>query len=301
MAIVAVHEPVLSLEVLRWLEAKRKGLFIDGTLGNAGHALQLLQFTDPESQLVGIDQDAQILEIAKERLKPFQNRVLLIEGNFSEIEGMLKENGVEKADGIYLDLGVSSLQLEISERGFSFLREGPLDMRMNLNQPVPLLQKLKKTHVVELARIIEEYGEERLAFKMAKRIMEKLRGGLLKTTKDLAQIAVEIYPPAARYGKRHPATLLFQALRIWVNDELGNLKKFLRVAPKLLNARGRLLVISYHSLEDRIVKQTFRALAKENKGFEVLTKKPVLPSEEEIYRNPRARSAKLRVLMRSYV
>ncbi|MDZ4224553.1 MAG: 16S rRNA (cytosine(1402)-N(4))-methyltransferase RsmH, partial [bacterium] len=195
------------------------------------------------------------------------------------------------------DLGVSSLQLDLAQRGFSFGKEGPLDMRMNPRAGETVLEKISKTDEKELADILFRYGEERLSFKIARGILSRLKEGSLKTTLDLAEVAWNAYPPRVRHKRPHPATRTFQALRIWVNKEMQNLESFLNEAPHLLGAGGRVAVISYHSLEDRLVKHSFRKWAA-GETFEILTKRPIVPTDEEVEKNPRARSAKLRGLLR---
>lgn len=293
-----VHQPVLVLELLELLAIRTSGVYVDGTLGGGGHAAAVLQKAGGGITLLGIDRDGEILASAEETLSDFKNQIRIRKENFSEITEILEEEKLGRVDGIYLDLGISSLQVDRPERGFSFSKEGPVDMRMDPSQGEALLEKMKKCREPELVCVLKEYGEERYAHKIARRIFEKMRQGELQTTLDLAEIAWKAYPPAARRRGIHPATRTFQALRIWVNEELKNLEKFLERAPFCLKPGGRLCVMSYHSLEDRLVKHGFRNLAKANSAFKVLTKKPVTPSEEEKARNPRSRSAKLRCLMR---
>ena len=297
MAVDEVHQPVLVEALLEWLDPKPSGVYVDGTLGNAGHALAVLERSSPSGFLLGLDQDEEILKIAKRRLSSFENRCKIVHANFSKIAEALKESGLERVDGIYLDLGVSSLQLDAAERGFSFSKAGPIDMRMDSSGGVPVLEKIKQTDEKELARIFKEYGEERLAAKIARGVMQKLREGNLNTTVDLAEVAYYAYHPKARHRGIHPATRIFQALRIWVNGELDCLKQFVHAAPGLLKPGGRLCIMSYHSLEDRIVKHSFRNLAQFD-DYKVLTKKPVRAKELEVEKNPRARSAKLRTIER---
>ncbi len=292
-----VHQPVLVDEILKFLDPKPGRVYVDGTLGNAGHALSVLEKSSPNGFLIGIDRDEEILKIAQERLKSFEERVCLFQENFAATGVVLKKAGFEKVDGIYLDLGVSSLQFDTAARGFSFSKEGPLDMRMNQTSGEPVLDKLQNTNERELTDILKTYGEERLAPKIARGILEKLKRNELKTTLDLAAVAWSAYPPKSRYKRPHPATRTFQALRIWVNEELGELQNFLKEAPQFLKPDGRLAIISYHSLEDRLVKRAFRQ-AKEEGNFAILTKKPVIPSDAEVQNNSRARSAKLRAMKR---
>jgi len=290
------HKPVLVQKILELLAVKPDGVYVDGTLGGAGHALAVLEKAGPSGFLLGLDQDGEILKVARENLTPFENRVRIVQANFSDITEVLKQERLEKVDGIYLDLGVSSLQLDRGERGFSFSKEGPIDMRMDTRQVQTALDKVRRSNEFELTRVLKEYGEERHAAKIARGLLEKAKRGELRSTLDMAEIALNAYPPKTRHKGIHPATRTFQALRIWVNEELECLKKFLGDTPPFLNINGRLCVISYHSLEDRIVKHAFRSLCKKQSGFKLLTKKPIRPSEEEIQENPRARSAKLRCL-----
>lgn len=273
---------------------------MDGTLGAGGHAAALLEKAGGGITLLGIDRDAEILEAAAEALKDFKKQVRIRKGNFSEVGEILEEEKLGKVDGIYLDLGVSSLQLDRPQRGFSFSKEGPVDMRMDPSQGTAVLEKIREIREPELVRILKEYGEERYAHKIARGIFEKRRLCELQTTLDLAQIAWNAYPPPARRRGIHPATRTFQALRIWVNGELDHLKKFLDRAPFCLKPGGRLCVMSYHSLEDRLVKHGFRNWAKARAEFKVLTKKPLTPSPFELAQNPRSRSAKLRGLQRCH-
>lgn len=277
------HEPVLVAELLESLKVKPDGIYFDGTWGGGGHGQAVLQRLGPSGKLIACDLDPHATGCHH--------------ANFTEVASILKQEGYAKVDGIYIDLGLSSLQLEDASRGFSFMREGPLDMRMDTTKGETLRQKLAKTNEWELAKILAEFGEERLAKKIARSIIEKKKQGALETTLDLANAVLAVVPP--QRGGIHPATRTFQALRIWVDEELENLNQFLGEAPYLLNAGGRLGVIAYHSLEDRMVKQAFRALAQETKGFSLITKKPIRPSEAEVQKNPRSRSAKLRCLKRS--
>lgn len=293
-----VHQPVLVSELIDFLHVKPAGVYVDGTLGTGGHALALLNVSGFAGLVIGLDQDAEALAVARERLKEFENRVHIHHKNFVAVGEVLKEEKLNRVDGITLDLGVSSLQLESGERGFSFLKEGPLDMRMDFSQGPTVDEKIRRSNEQELAQVLKNYGEERYAARIAKRLIEKMKRGEINNTLDLATIAFEATPPKGRFGRIHPATRTFMALRIWVNEELEKLKKFLETAPSLLKPDGRLCILSYHSLEDRIVKHTFRKLVKEKTDFEVVTKKPIRAGEAEVAQNPRARSAKLRVLKR---
>lgn len=283
------HEPVMVAEVLRFLEPGPGKTIVDATVGTGGHAEAILEHG---ADLVGIDRDPYALEIARERLLRFGKRVRLVQGDFRDLEGILAGLGVGMVDGVLFDLGMSSLQLEDPERGFSFLRDGPLDMRMDPSQPLTAHEIVNRWPEREIARILREYGEERYARRIAREIV---RSRPIETTTRLAEIVARCYPPGRR--RIHPATRTFQALRIAVNDELSALREGLLGAIRSLRPGGVVVAISFHSLEDRIVKHTFRQrwIAGE---VEILTKKPLVPSDEEIRRNPRARSAKLRAARR---
>lgn len=304
-----LHQSVLLAETLELLAPERGGTFVDATLGLGGHAEAILQASD-ENRLIGIDQDPQAIALAEKRLEKFRGRFQIFHANFSEIEKVLKNAEVEKVDGILADLGVSSLQLDSETRGFSFRFDAPLDMRMNADsETVTAAELLETLSEFEIARIIYEYGEERFSRRIARRIVERReRGETPKTTRELAELvrgAVRTSPK----DKIHPATRTFQALRIAVNGELEILEKFLRTAIDKLKIEGRLAVISFHSLEDRIVKRVFQNLAGKcecpprlpqcvcgaEKKVEILTRKPIVAGEKETEQNPRARSAKLRV------
>ncbi len=306
------HVPVLLAESLYWL-APRHGVFVDCTLGAAGHAVRLLE-ADAGVRLVGIDRDPVALGLATERLEPFQDRVELVQGRFDQLEEILGRLKIEKVDGIFADLGVSSMQLETAERGFSFRFSGPLDMRMGADATTAgeLLNGLEEA---DLYRILREYGEERKARRIAREIVRRREVRPLETTEDLTEAVRAAVGPtprnrAHRNSKIHPATRTFQALRIAVNEELTGLQSMLDGVTDLLNPEGRLVLISYHSLEDRIVKHTLRGMAEvekdqitgrpltEQRAIEVLTKKPIRPSVEEVNANPRSRSAKLRAARR---
>lgn len=293
-----IHEPVLVKELLEGLAVKRDGCYLDGTLGTGGHALAVLQALGPNGLLMGCDQDSEALAVAKERLRDYPGRVHFHQVNFSAAQTVLAQEGLTAVDGIYLDLGVSMLQLKSPHRGFSFKEVGPLDMRMNQSQGMSATQKITEASAMELEEVLSRYGEERYSARIASVLKEKMRQGAVQTTHDLAQLVWEIYPPKARYQRIHPATRTFQALRIWVNEELENLAIFLEVAPSLLKPEGRLVIIAYHSLEDRLVKWAFRGRAQLGGNFAVITKKPIRPSGAEIKQNPKSRSAKLRVLQR---
>ncbi len=295
------HIPVLIREVLATLRPKAEGKYLDSTVGGGGHAEAILESAGPPSHLVGIDKDPEAIAVARSRLARFGERVALIRGDYRELPRVALELRLEGLDGVLFDLGVSSLQLDDPSRGFSFSTEGPLDMRMDRESGGPSVRDLLwKLPERDLARIIREYGEERWARQIARRIVTARRRRPLDTTRDLATVVMQAIP--RRYWPRriHPATRTFQAFRIAVNRELEGLGEALEVAIRLLKSGGRICVISFHSLEDRVVKQHFRGLAASGAvpGVRILTQRPVTPSAEEVERNPRARSAKLRAAER---
>jgi len=303
------HQPVLVAETLEWLEARRGGLFVDATVGLGGHAEALLA-ASPEVRLVGIDRDTAALERAAARLAPFGERVRLAHANFHDFEQTLSGLGIRGGvAGVLADLGVSSLQLETPERGFSFRFDGPLDMRMGLSDTTAS-DLVNQASEEDLETIFREHGEERQARRIARAIGRAREEGPIETTGDLRRLIARAKGGAAHGEKIDPATRVFQALRIEVNRELAGLDRFIDEAVRLLDADGRLVVISYHSLEDRIVKNTLRDLARgeidlvtgrsrsESQLIEVLTRKPQRPTEEEVDLNPRSRSAKLRAARR---
>ena len=285
------HRPVLLNEVLKLSEKANPKVFLDCTVGLGGHARAILE-RFPETYLIGIDRDEETLEIAKENLKPFEGRFSLYKANFTDLDLVLEEEGLKEVDAVLMDLGVSMLQLK-TERGFSFQREDPLDMRMDKSQSLTAYKVVNEYSEKDLIRILRDYGEERFAKRISKAIVKRRKEKPIETTKELAQIIWEVYPPKLRYAKIHPATKTFQAIRIEVNRELQNLQEALPKALSKLSEGGLMMVISFHSLEDRIVKRTFKEWEAEGK-VEILTKKPIVPSEEEVKENPPSRSAKLR-------
>jgi 16S rRNA (cytosine1402-N4)-methyltransferase len=297
-------------EVLRFLEPHRGGIYLDGTLGGAGHARLILEATSPDGVLVGMDHDASALAAAKVNLAAFGDRAILRQGNFSDMDAHLDFLGIDLLDGILLDLGVSSHQIDSPERGFSFREDGPLDMRMNPARGVSAATVVAEAEASELKRIFREYGEERWAGKIARAIVMDREQTPFVTTLQLADLICRVVPAGKGPQRIHPATRVFQALRIHVNGELESLRAGLDAACKRLKAGGRLVVISFHSLEDRMVKQAFRALATgctcpprlavcacgHQPEVRVLTRKAVRASEDEININPRSRSAVLRAM-----
>lgn len=285
------HVPVLLDEVIEYLDCMEKKVIVDCTIGEGGHAKKILENLGSSGILLGIDQDQDALVAARKRLASFGERVVLIWDNFTNLEKILREKGIEKIDGILFDLGISSLQLNRRDRGFSFLKEGPLDMRMNKTQKINASGLINKTSYKELQNIIYELGEKRWARRIARAIVRERGKGPVTTTTQLSRIIERAVPYR---GRIHPATRAFQALRIKVNRELENLKEILPQAVDSLRKGGRICIVSYHSLEDRIVKNSFKEFARQGR-IEILTKKPIISQEEEIRMNPRSRSAKLRV------
>jgi 16S rRNA (cytosine1402-N4)-methyltransferase len=298
-----VHESVLGDEVISYLAPRAGGTYCDATLGGAGHARRILAAAEG-ARLVGIDRDPSALEAARARLESFGDRVTLVHGTFGEIAAILQALGVTPVDGILIDVGVSSPQLDRAERGFSFAKEGPLDMRMDPSSGPTAAELLERISVDELERILREYGEERYSKKISRAIKA---AGRIGTTTELATIVRGAMPPSRE--RIDPATRTFQAIRIAVNRELDELAAFLAAFPDLLAPGGRCVVIAFHSLEDRLVKERFRELEwtsrlpddlaaaageRTRPICRSLTKKPVTASDAELERNPRARSAKLR-------
>ena len=296
---IPIHVPVLLAEVLTWLQPRKQGCYLDCTIGMGGTAEQILTASAPDGVLIGIDRDPQAIAHAQTRLQAYRSRISLYCENFQHVKSVMTLANREYADGILFDLGVSSAQLDQPERGLSFQQDGPLDMRMNPTQGQSAEDLVNTLPETQLARIIHEFGEERYSRRIARAIVRVRRQSPLRTTMDLSRVIKESVPRSYRSGRLHPATRTFQAFRMAVNDELDSLKTGLDEVIDVLAPGGRLCVISFHSLEDRVVKQAFRRLAHEVPDqWTILTKKPVSPSMEERRANPRARSAKLRVLER---
>ena len=303
-----VHVPVLLDECIEGLKIDPEGIYVDGTLGRGGHSMKIAERLHG-GRLVCIDRDAQAIEEAGERLRPFGDRVTLIRGNFCDLRSLLNSAGVERADGMLFDLGVSSPQLDDASRGFSYMSDAPLDMRMDTSGGITAYDVVNTWDEAEIRRILFEYGEERYSQRIAAAIVHAREKEPVRTTLELVDIIRSAMPAQALREKQHPAKRTFQALRIAVNDELGALGDMLGSALDMLSPGGRLCVISFHSLEDRLVKNAIRA--RENgctcppefpvcvcgfkKTVKTITKKPIVPSEEELKNNPRARSAKLRI------
>ena len=285
---IAPHTPVLLEEVLHWLEVKGDGTYLDATVGGGGHAAAIAQRLS-SGRLIGLDRDAQALEIARERLKGFGERVTLVHAEFSKIGDVARELGLPPLDGVLADLGVSSMQLDRTERGFSFREAGPLDMRMNREAPEGAEEIVNRWPERELANLLYREGEEHDSRRIARSIVRA------RPIRDTAHLATVVAGARRLRGRQklHPATKTFLALRIAVNREMEELGQFLLRTPATLSSGGRWVVLSYHSREDRMVKQAFQQLAQSGE-MKILTKKIVQPGDEEIQANPRARSAKLR-------
>ena len=302
------HVSVLLEECIAGLNIRPDGIYVDGTLGGAGHSSRIAaQLTT--GKLIGIDRDPVALTAAGERLAPFGDRVALVHSNFSEMDSALESLGITGVDGILLDLGVSSPQLDDGQRGFSYMADAPLDMRMNGEDSLDAKQIVNQWSYEELKRILYDYGEERFAPRIAAAICKRREEREIETTLELVDIIRSAMPPSALREKQHPAKRSFQAIRIAVNDELGSVERVMKKAIPLLNPGGRLAVITFHSLEDRIVKNAMAEAAKgctcprefpvcvcgKKPQVKLITRKPIVSGEEELERNPRARSAKLRI------
>lgn len=294
------HYSVLKNEVLNFFEKRETNnkYIVDATLGGGGHSEAILE-KFPDVKIIGIDKDNYALSYAKERLKKFQDRFVFVKSPFKDINEVLKNLNIEKVGGIIFDFGVSHFQLRLP-RGFSFQREEPLDMRMDTSQDLDAYYIVNYYQEWQLEKILKEYGEEKFAKKIAKEIIKRRQTDKIETTKQLADIVYSVYPPKLRHRRIHPATKTFQAIRIEVNNELEEIEIAIRKSIEVLNKGGMLQAISFHSLEDRIVKNLFKD-AKKLKKIEILTKKPITPTKEEINENPPSRSAKLRVAKRVYV
>ena len=302
------HISVLLEECLEGLNIKPDGIYVDGTLGGAGHSSQIVKRLT-SGRLIGIDRDPIALEASGKRLEPYKDRVTLVHSNFCEMKQVMEDLSIPGVDGILLDLGVSSPQLDDGERGFSYMADAPLDMRMNNQDALTAYEVVNTWSQDELKRILFDYGEERYAPRIASAICRRREEKSIETTLELVDVIRSAMPPQALREKQHPAKRSFQAIRIAVNDELGSVEKAMRDAIPLLNPGGRLAIITFHSLEDRIVKN---AMAEAAKGctcppnfpvcvcgkkpiVKLISRKPIVATEEELEVNPRSRSAKLRV------
>ncbi len=289
-----IHCSVLPIETLEFLNPESSGIYVDGTLGLGGHSEAILKKSAPDGRVIAFDWDAAAIEKSRERLKPFADRVSIVRKNFSEIGKGLIELGITQVDGILIDIGLSSLQLDMGERGFSFQRDEPLDMRMDTRREVTAASILADCSEGELADIFFYYGEEKQARRIASFVVKERLVSPIVSSKQFANLVVKAVPRRFHPKRIHVATLVFQALRIAVNTELENLAGILEEGVQYLKPGARFCVISFHSLEDRMVKRKFR----ENKALKVLTKKPIMASPEEREQNRRSRSARLRVAER---
>ncbi|MFH1258722.1 MAG: 16S rRNA (cytosine(1402)-N(4))-methyltransferase RsmH [Elusimicrobiota bacterium] len=304
------HVPVLLAETMGFLSPQSGKIYLDSTVGAGGHSAEILRLSSPDGKLIGLDRDDSSLKLAEQRLKEFGSRVRLFQANYIDLSAVLAEAGLDFVDGIIFDLGFGSFQIDQAERGFSFQKNGPLDMRMDRRQALTAKDILERYSQSELEKIIRDYGEEYQAGKIVRAIIRYRQKKSFQTTQDLVDVVLAALPKNKQHARIHPATKTFQALRIAVNDELNNVQQGLAAALKCLAAGGRLGVISFHSLEDRIVKKTFQTWAKEcicPSDFpvcrcekvplvKILTAKPITASEKEKEHNFRARSAKLRVV-----
>ena len=303
------HRSVLLDECIESLNIKPDGIYIDGTAGGGGHSLEIVKRLTDGGRLIAIDRDDAAIAAATERLSDYLDRVTFVRNNFSSASDVCRELGIEKIDGILLDLGVSSYQLDTAERGFTHNTDAPLDMRMDRRGELDAYAVVNTYSFEELKRVIWEYGEERFAPKIASAIVRRREQKPIETTGELVDVIKSAIPAAAREGGHHPAKRTFQAIRIEVNGELDAIEPAIRRAKDIMNEGGRIVIITFHSLEDRIVKQTYADMASgctcprnlpicvcgKRPEVKVITKKPILPSERELEENPRSRSAKLRV------
>lgn len=302
------HRPVLLAECIEALAIRPDGIYVDGTAGGGGHSAAIASHLE-SGRLIAIDQDEAAIEAAGKRLAPFGERAVVVRSNFSELERVVHEQGYEQIDGLLLDLGVSSYQLDTAERGFSYSADAPLDMRMDKRKALTAYEVVNTYSEAALKKILYDYGEERFAPSIAAAIVRERARKPIETTSELSELIKRSIPPFAREGGHHPAKRSFQAIRIEVNGELAIIEPTIRTAVSLLRPGGRLAIITFHSLEDRPVKQTMADLARgctcpkefpvcvcgRKPVVRVITRKPILPSAKELEENPRSRSAKLRV------
>ena len=306
------HTSVMLNEVVDALRCRPDGTYVDATLGVGGHAGEILRRSHPNGRVIGFEWDEEAAQIARRRLKHFHDRVIIVQDNFKNIRAILQKLAIPQIDGVLLDLGVSSLQLDHAPRGFSFTQEGPLDMRMNRRSPLTAADLVQRWSKDELERLLKDVGEGRWSKRIALALKEGVKGGEVTTTTELAQKVSKAIPSRYHPRKIHPATKTFLALRIAVNEELDNLRLFFKEGIECLKPGARLCVISFHSLEDRITKEAFRQYAKgcicppdvpvcccgQKPQLKILTPKPISPDAEEVRLNPRPRSARLRVAER---
>jgi len=303
------HKPVLLEACIDGLKIRADGVYVDGTAGGAGHSSAIAAQLGEKGRLIALDQDETAVAVASERLSAFGVRAQVVRSNFCEVESVCRELGIEAIDGMLMDLGVSSYQLDTAERGFSYRADAPLDMRMDVRNPLTARTVVNEYSEEKIRRILFEYGEERFSARIASNIIREREKAPIETTGELVEIIKRSIPAANRDGGHHPAKRSFQALRIEVNAELDVIAPAIRSASRLLAKGGRLAIITFHSLEDRIVKQTFAELAEgctcpknfpicvcgNKPKLKIVTKKPILPDAEELELNPRSHSAKLRI------
>jgi len=292
-----LHNPVMLKEVIDYLNLKTGQTIVDATVGLGGHSLEILKNILPGGRLIGIDRDQESLDMSKETLGNFGDACEFIHSNFTDIDKVLKNLNIKKIDGILFDLGLSSFQLDNPERGFSFQSEGPLDMRLDRNSYISAYDLLNNLNEEEISALLWNFGQERWHNRIARFLVQERQKHPIATTKELSDIVIQAIPYKYRNYRIHPATRTFQAVRIAVNRELETLETGLKKVVEFLSRRGRICVISFHSLEDRIVKFTFRRLATDN-AINIVTPKPLTPQQSEVRDNPSSRSAKLRVAER---
>jgi 16S rRNA (cytosine1402-N4)-methyltransferase len=287
-----MHIPVLLQEVIKFFNPQSNENFIDMTVGEGKYAMAIFQYTAPLGKILGIDLDEGSLKVAKENLLAFENRAILKQGNYKDIDKIAKEVDILPVSGIVFDLGLGTFQIEDSSRGFSFLRDEPLKMTFDLGSEMSAEKVINESSLELLTKIFQEYGEEKNAYKIARAIVEERKNKKITRTSELVEIIEKTVD--GRRNRLHPATKIFQALRIYVNDELNNLKEGLEKSVKILDKDGRIAVVSYHSLEDRLVKKFYKEKEKEG-VLKIITKKPITPTKVEVLNNRRSRSAKLRI------
>ncbi len=290
----SLHIPVLCNEMIQALGPMPGGVYLDGTFGAGGYTRAILEATNLRARVIALDVDGTALEKGRQYVSAYGEQVMLVHSGFHEVRKVLGDLGVQSLNGAVLDLGLSSDQLESAERGFSFQRLGPLDMRFDMSSGKPAMEYLREFSVQQLEEILATYGEERYCKKLARAIFDAASHGSLATTMDLARCVENSL--RGRRGRIHPATRVFQAVRIMVNKEIDRLRTALLEIPQFLSCGARFCVVSYHSLEDREVKIAFRELARDERKWKLVTKKPIRPTFEEIARNPRSRSARLRAI-----
>lgn len=303
------HRSVLLQECIDHLKIKSNGVYVDGTLGGGGHSKEIIKQLDEKGLLIGIDQDKNAIQAASEKLRDSKCQIKLVHDNFQNIEGILTNLGIDAIDGLLLDLGVSSHQLDEAERGFSYMHNAELDMRMDIRKSLSAKEVVNQYSKEKLSKILWEYGEEKWAKRIAEFIVDERKNGEIETTFQLVDIIKKAIPKGARREGGHPAKRTFQAIRIEVNQELEIIEETIKTAVSYLRHGGRICIITFHSLEDRIVKNTFKSLnnpcvcpphfpvckCNRKKQIDIITRKPILPTKMEIEENNRSRSAKLRV------